>query len=94
MTRTQSSARIAALMLSTAALVVAPGALAQDAAAQDQASGAEAVQNGGIADTIVVTANKRSESLQKVAISVSAFSGEQIDRLGITETTRHQHRHR
>lgn len=36
---------------------------------------------------IVVTANKRSESLQKVPISVSAFTGEQINRLGITETT-------
>jgi len=36
---------------------------------------------------IVVTANKRSESLQKVAISVSAFSGDQINRLGIRDTT-------
>src|SRR6185503_4047122 len=35
----------------------------------------------------IVTANKRSESLQKVPISISAFSGEQIDRLGITDTT-------
>ena len=36
---------------------------------------------------IVVTANKRNESLQKVPISMTAFSGEQIDRLGITDTT-------
>ncbi|WP_309751771.1 TonB-dependent receptor [Novosphingobium sp.] len=43
--------------------------------------------NEGLAGEIIVTATKRSESLQKVPISVSAFSGEQIDRLGITNTT-------
>lgn len=87
MKRNQKSVRIAALMLSTAALAAASAAHAQDAQPQDQTAQADSAESGGIADTIVVTANKRSESLQKVAISVSAFSGEQIDRLGITETT-------
>lgn len=36
---------------------------------------------------IVVTANKRGENLQKVPLSVSAFSGEQIARLNIRDTT-------
>ena len=87
MKRTQKSARIAALMLSTAALAATSGAFAQEAQPQDQNAQAESGEGGGLADAIVVTANKRNESLQKVAISVSAFSGEQIDRLGITETT-------
>jgi len=42
---------------------------------------------GSTLGDIIVTANKRGESLQKVPISVSAFSGEQIQRLGIRETT-------
>lgn len=36
---------------------------------------------------IVVTANKRSENVQKVPISVSAFSGDQLKALGVTDTT-------
>jgi iron complex outermembrane receptor protein len=42
---------------------------------------------GGLASEIVVTATKRNESQQRVPISISAFSGEQIGRLGITDTT-------
>tara|TARA_A100001391_G_scaffold119169_4_gene81005 strand:- start:519 stop:2936 length:2418 start_codon:yes stop_codon:yes gene_type:complete len=67
------------------ALTVSPvAAQAQDNAASDAT---EANGGGGLAEAIIVTANKRSENLQKVPISVSAFSGEQIDRLGITEAT-------
>lgn len=36
---------------------------------------------------IVVTANKREQNLNDVGISVSAFSSEQLDQLGITEAT-------
>jgi len=54
-------------------------AMAQDEPASDS--------DDRIANAIVVTANKRSENLQRVPISVSAFSGEQVDRLGITDTT-------
>ena len=66
---------------------------AQTPETQSNAStaGAETTGAKGASGTslgeIVVTANKRSESLQKVSISVSAFSGEQIDRLGIRDTT-------
>ena len=45
-----------------------------------------AEETGGFGD-IVVTAQKRSENLQKVAISVSAYSGEQLEALGINDTT-------
>ena len=73
-----------ALLLSACVATVMPlCAHAQD----EQTSEDAADTGGGIANAIVVTANKRSENLQKVPISVSAFSGEQIDRLGITDTT-------
>lgn len=36
-------------------------------------------------DEIIVTARKREESLQEVPLSISAFSGEEIRRKGITE---------
>jgi iron complex outermembrane receptor protein len=34
-----------------------------------------------------VTANKRSENVQKVPIAVTAFSGDQLKALGVTDTT-------
>ncbi|MWV28672.1 TonB-dependent receptor [Erythrobacter sp. GH3-10] len=72
------------ILLSATATVFAPFVATGSAHAQEVPV---EEGTGGIADTIVVTANKRSENLQKVPISVSAFSGEQIDRLGITDTT-------
>jgi iron complex outermembrane receptor protein len=39
-----------------------------------------------VLEEIVVTAQKREESLQDVGISVSAFSGEQLRALGVTST--------
>lgn len=36
---------------------------------------------------IVVTANKRSENLQRVGISATAYSGDQLRALGVTEAT-------
>jgi iron complex outermembrane recepter protein len=36
---------------------------------------------------IVVTANKRSENIQKVPIAMTAFSGDQLKALGVTDTT-------
>jgi iron complex outermembrane receptor protein len=54
--------------------------------AQDQQPQAtETEESVGFGD-IVVTAQKRSENLQKVGISVSAYSGEQLEALGITDT--------
>lgn len=60
-------------------------AVAQEtpAAADQQVENEEAVGFGDI----VVTAQKRGENLQKVPISVSAYSGEQLEALGISDTT-------
>jgi len=52
-------------------LSAAPSAVAQDA-------GADAVL-----DEITVTARRREESLQEVPIAISAFSGDQLDEVGI-----------
>ena len=65
-------ATFAALFTSTA-LIAAP-ALAQDAAAEDEVSDVE----------IVVTAQKRSESLQKVPISIQAIGTAKLDQLNIS----------
>lgn len=79
----------AAILLAGSMLATGTAARAQEVST-DAATAAgtdEAVASGGVAGEIVVTANKRSENLQKVPISVSAFTGEQIERLGITDTT-------
>ena len=66
-----------------AALAMLPAtAFAQES--ETETTNAE--ETGGFGD-IVVTAQKRSENLQKVAISVSAYSGEQLEALGINDTT-------
>ena len=69
------------LAASTLAIALAAPAFAQDAAASAEEG------EGSVLGDIVVTANKRSENLQKVPISVSAFSGDQLDHLGVTDTT-------
>ena len=43
--------------------------------------------NDPVLDEIVVTAQHRAENLQKVGISITAFSGEQMRELGISKTT-------
>ena len=74
--KTQNSFRLACLM-STALL--APGlAHAQDAAAPSQAEAASTL------DDIVVTAQKKQESLQNVPISVDVVGGETLDRLSLS----------
>ncbi len=40
-----------------------------------------------ILEEVVVTAQKKEESVQDISVSVSAFSGDQLDALGLTETT-------
>jgi len=62
-----------------ATCLVSSEALAQEAAAPGS------VQDGGLAlQEIVVTAQKRSENLQDVPISVAAFSAEQVRELGLS----------
>jgi iron complex outermembrane recepter protein len=43
--------------------------------------------SGLVLEEIVVTAQKRTENLQEVSISVTAFSGEKLKELGFTDTT-------
>ena len=71
-------ARYRAMALATTLLSVAvvPG----QALAQESAPASE----GGIAD-IVVTAQKREESLQKTPISIVAFTGDDLTKAGINE---------
>jgi iron complex outermembrane recepter protein len=57
-------------------------AIASPAAAQDADSPAAEERQGGVG-TIVVTAQRRSEDLQDVPISVSAIGEEQLDELNI-----------
>ncbi|NQX96207.1 MAG: hypothetical protein HRT64_15050, partial [Erythrobacter sp.] len=57
-------------------------ALVSPAVAQDAATEAAEEQRGGV-PTIVVTAQKRSEDLQDVPISVSAIGSEQLEDLNI-----------
>jgi outer membrane receptor protein involved in Fe transport len=57
-----------ACILTDAALSWLPGAAAQ----------------GLVLEEVIVTAQKRTESLQDVPISVAAMSGEKIDDIGIT----------
>ena len=42
---------------------------------------------GSALEEVIVTAQKREESIQDVGIAITAFSGEQLDALGITEST-------
>ncbi len=50
------------------------------------ASTATAV-NAAILEEVTVTAQKREQSLQDVGLSISAFSGQQLDALGLNNTT-------
>lgn len=73
---------IAALMCST---LMAGGAYAQDSSSTQEMA-AEAA-NG---DVIVVTAQKREQSLQDVPVSVAVLSGEQLSNRNITEISQLQ----
>lgn len=63
--------------LSAIALAAAP------AAAQAQAAQAEDAATGGISE-IIVTAQKKSESIQSVPISIAAVSGETLSAMNVT----------
>lgn len=63
-----------AIATATISLIAAPSAFAQDTAAAPE-------DNGGLAE-IVVTAQRRSENLQDVPLSVTAISGDKLDAIG------------
>ena len=70
------SALLVATMLASGSFW-AQGAMAEDAAAAAPAASA-------VPDEIIVTAQKRSERIQDVPLSITAASGEQLERRGIT----------
>ncbi|MCG8506621.1 MAG: Plug domain-containing protein, partial [Sphingomonadales bacterium] len=61
------------------------GMLAGDGHAQDMA--AEDGTGSLLMDEILVTAQKREQDIQQVGIAITAFSGEQMRRLGVEEST-------
>jgi iron complex outermembrane recepter protein len=74
------SLRVAKLaLLASTVLGTAPMALAQDQPAAVAGSGA------GQIEEIVVTAQKRSENMQTVPVSIQAFSGKKLDQMNATE---------
>ncbi|MEP3420119.1 MAG: TonB-dependent receptor [Erythrobacter sp.] len=64
------------------AVAIASPAVAQTADTSVQSEAAPEVREGGVG-TIVVTAQRRSEDLQDVPVSVSAIGAEQLDELNI-----------
>jgi len=73
-------------LLMSSALTAALGAalIPYGVEAQDAADGED---RGFIFEEITVTAQKRAESIQNVGIAVTAFSGRQMDALGIETST-------
>ena len=73
------------LMCSFAALAV--GLTSPALAQPDQAGPVDALPADGQLEEIVVTAQRREESMQKVGISITAFSGQQLQELGVSKST-------
>ena len=75
-----------AFLLATTAcvsLVLPVSAMAQDSAATAEPTSAEAADG---LEEIVVTAQRREESLQRAAVAVTAVTGDDLTKSGITET--------
>jgi len=73
-----------ALLAATTALAVAPAAMAQTGPSRPQAQ--PAAQGVGL-EEVVVTARRRTEDAQTVPVSVTAFSGEQLQERGVTRVS-------
>lgn len=76
--------RLTTVFKFTTALGAAWGVM--QGAATAQTAGAQAsVQNSDQIETVMVTANRRSENLQKVPIAVTALTAEDAERLGVVD---------
>jgi len=81
----------AALLCAAGVGALASPALAQDAPAaaptQDQAAQNQAGQDGSaLSGDIIVTAQRREQNIQKVGIAITAYSGEQLRALNVTDS--------
>ena len=78
------------LLASTAAMAMtacATSAFAETADAAASAAPAAAVDNSGAAGTIIVTARRKSESIQTVPVAITAFSSAKLDQANVLSTT-------
>ncbi|MEO6113520.1 MAG: TonB-dependent receptor [Sphingomicrobium sp.] len=81
---------VRALLLASAAAFATPvSAATQDQPVAQDDSVSEAVEDAAPGDTgdIVVTARRRNEALLDVPIAITAFSGEQLERIGAIDIT-------
>src|SRR6266404_8057239 len=62
--------------------LISGAALAQSAAPQGDSKPAAVKASGGL-EEITVTANRREQNLQDVGTSIAAFTGEQLQELGV-----------
>ncbi len=81
---------VSRLAMAACLLAGASPVFAQDAATgaeqQDTAAAAASTESGGL-EEIIVTAQKRSESLQKTPISIVAMTGVDLEKKGIVDLT-------
>lgn len=79
------------LFLGASALVLACGmpgmAQAQEAPSSEPGASAKEKDQGDVLGEIMVTAQRREQSLSDVAIAVTAFSGDQVKALGLVDST-------
>lgn len=78
MTMLKKFTTTAVLLASASCLPITAAAMAQETAASDAAS----------RDVVTVTARRREESLQDVPVSVTAYSGAQLEAIGAQDITR------
>ena len=78
----RNSTLVRTILLCTSAIAAVGAASAAIAQTSE-----DAANKGSLLDVVVVTAQKRSQNLQDVPVSVSALTGNQLSKLGINETT-------
>jgi iron complex outermembrane receptor protein len=76
---------LTAWLCSAAAVAAAAPAFAQESAARSGGAGAERV---GAIEEIIVTARRRAESQQSAPITLTTYTGQQLQAQGVTEFTR------